>query len=91
MRTLGGILPGLGVSITPDDDGHVSVRLPAEVAELFILDLEQRAKGWQEAMRQARLEETRRQAEIKVFLNATSRKLQAEEDAWLAEYERVRG
>ena len=91
VRTLGGILPGLGVRIMPDDDGHVSVRLPAEVAELFILDLEKRAKEWQEAMRQGRLEETRRQAEIKVFLNATRRKLQAEEDAWLAEYERVRG
>jgi DNA-binding NarL/FixJ family response regulator len=91
VRTLGGILPALGVTVTPSGDGQVSVRLPAEVAELFLLDLEQRTQEWAEGMRQMRLEETRRQAEIKVFLNATSRKLQAEEEAWLAEYERLRG
>lgn len=90
VRTLGSVLPALGVSIIPSEDGHVSVRLPAEVAELFLLDLEQRARAWQEAMRKARLQEQTRQAELRAHSEETRRQVEAQEDAWAAEYERLR-
>lgn len=90
VRTLGTVLPALGVSITPSEDGHVSVHLPAEVAELFLLDLEQRAKEWQEAMRKARLQEQTRQAELRAHSEETCRHVEAQEDRWTVEYERLR-
>lgn len=90
VRTLGSVLPALGVSITPSEDGHVSVRLPAEVAELFLLDLEQRARAWQEAMRKARLQEQTRQAELRAHSEETRRQMEGQEDAWATEYERLR-
>ena len=90
MRTLSGILPGLGLSITPSDDGQVSVRLPAEVAELFLLDLEQRAREWQEAMQKARIQEIRRNAELQAATGEALRGWQAQEDAWAVEYEKLR-
>jgi hypothetical protein len=90
VRTLSGILSGLGVSITPSDDGQVSVRLPAEVAELFLLDLEQRAREWQEAMQKARIQEIQRNAELQAATGEALRGWQAQEDAWAVEYEKLR-
>jgi hypothetical protein len=89
VRPLAGILPRLGVTITPDDDGHVSVRLPAEVAELFLLDLEQRAKEWQTAMQRARLQEIERNAELQAATGESLRQWEAQEDAWAEEYEKL--
>lgn len=90
VRALGSVLPALGVSITPSDDGQVSVHLPAEVAELFILDLEKRAREWQEAMRNARILEIRRAAELQAATGEALREWQAKEEAWALEYEELR-
>jgi hypothetical protein len=90
IRTLSDVLPALGVTITPDEDGHVNVRLPAEVAELFLLDLQGRAEEWKEAMRKARIQECQRAAELRALSDETRLQVEAQEDGWLADYERLR-
>lgn len=89
VRALSPVLPGLGVTITPAEDGQVSIRLPAEVAELFLCDLEQRAQEWQAAMQKARLQESERQAVLRAHSEATRQRVEAQEDAWAAEYDRL--
>jgi hypothetical protein len=90
VRPLAGILPSLGVSIAPSDNGTVNVQLPAEVAELFLLDLEQRAQEWKEAMGKARLQEIEHNAELQVASGEARRKAEGQEDAWAKEYLRLR-
>jgi tRNA A37 N6-isopentenylltransferase MiaA len=77
------------VSIVPSDNGTVNVQLPAEVAELFLLDLEQRAKEWQEAMHKARLQEIQRNAELKAATGESLRQWEAQEESWAVEYEKL--
>ena len=90
VRTLGGILPSLGVRVIPSDNGTVNVQLPAEVAELFILDLEQRAQEWKEAMGKARLQEMQRAAELQAESGEARRKWEAQTEEWALEYQRLR-
>ena len=84
------ILPAMGVSIAPAEAGQVTVCLPAEVAELFLLDLEQRGQEWQEAMRKARILEMRRAAELDTASGASLRAFQATQDGWAEEYQTLR-
>ncbi len=90
VRALHSILPSLGVSIAPGGNGTVNVQLPAEVAELFIEDLDKRAQEWQEAMRNARLQEIQQNADRKAAIGEGRRQLAAREDAWAEEYQRLR-
>jgi hypothetical protein len=80
----------MGVSIAPAEAGQVTVCLPAEVAELFLLDLEQRGQEWQEAMRKARILEMRRAAELDTASGASLRAFQATQDGWAEEYQTLR-
>jgi hypothetical protein len=90
VHTLACILPALGVRVTSLADGRVNVSLPAEVAELFILDLEQRAAEWEAAMRSARVAEARRQAEVLAERGTARCLLESQEEDWARQYARLR-
>jgi len=91
VRRVGGLLPELGVRIAPTGNGHVAITLPAELAEIFLEDLQQRAQEWAHAMRKARLEEAERQARLVAESRARSGEMEQQEDAWLERYEQARG
>jgi len=90
VRSLGQLVPELGVQITPTGNGHVAIELPAEVAELFLEDLHQRAASWVQAMQRSRLLEQEQQAQWAVERGQHAQRLEAQEDAWLAEYTRLK-
>ncbi len=90
VHSMSDLLPGLGVRVTPAEDGRLSVSLPAEMAELFLVDLEHRAKEWEFALRKARIEEIRRQVELEAATGEALRECREREDGWLLEYEKLR-
>ncbi len=90
VRSLGQFLPDLGVQIAPAGDGRVAVTLPAEVAELFLEDLEQRAQEWAQAMRKARVQEAEHTAHLEMEARARTGAIAREEDSWLLAYDEAR-
>ncbi len=84
------LLPALGVRIAPTGDGQVNITLPANMAEMFLVDLEHRAKEWEAAMRKARIEEIRHQVALDLASGEALRACAAEQDGWAEEYERLR-
>ncbi len=90
VRSLGQLLPDLGVQIAPTGDGEVLVRLPAAMAELFIEDLHARAQEWAQAMRRARVQEAEHTAHLAMEARARAGAIEQEEDTWLAAYDEAR-
>jgi len=90
VRGLGQLVPELGVQITPTGNGHVAIELPAEVAELFLEDLHQRAASWVQAMQRSRLLEQEQQAALAVENAQGWTRLERDEDAWLERYNEAR-
>lgn len=84
------VLAALGLTIEPAADGRVSVTFPPQVARVFLEDLEQRALAWREALRKADLAERQRAAELRAVSDETRLQVEAQEDGWAAEYDRLR-
>jgi hypothetical protein len=84
------VLAALGRTIEPTTDGRVSVTFPPQIARVFLEDLEQRGLAWREALRKADLAERQRAAELRALSGEACRELEAQEDVWLADYERLR-
>ncbi len=91
VRALGQLLPDLGVQIAPAGEGRMAITLPAEMGELWLEDLQHRAKEWAAAIRRSRVKEAERQAELTAETRASSGAMEQEEDAWLIAYDEARG
>ncbi len=90
VRALGQLLPELGVHIAPAGEGRMAITLPAEMAELYLEDLQQRAVEWHQAMRTARVQEAEHTAHLAMEARACAGAIEQEEDTWLAGYDEAR-
>ena len=89
-NSLAGVLPELGVTVAANGDGQYTITLPAAMAELFLVDLEGRAQEWAVALRRARVAEQEQQATLAVENAQGWKRLEEQEDTWLAEYTRLK-
>ncbi len=90
VRALASTLPAIGVEMQSLPDGRTAIILPAEIAEVFVQDLEQRAREWQEAIRRVRLKEQAEAAERAAGLAVIQRHNEAEEERLALAYAQCR-